>query len=284
MKTGFIGLGHLGKAMAKRLMSEGVELIVWNRTKEKAADLGAEIAGSPSAAAAKADVVFLNLFDSAAVRAVLTEKGGLLEADCKGKIVIDTTTNHFRDVLSFHEMLRERGGSYLESPVLGSVVPAARGNLTVLVSGESSAYEKAKPLLEKIGNHIFYLEKPSLAIKMKLINNLTLGAFMAALAETVAFGEKAGIDKAQVLDILSAGAGNSLVLTAKKEKLLKEDFSTHFSCSLIYKDLHFLQDLAGSLKMPLFTGSIAKELFGMTMARGMEGLDFSAVYKVMKEY
>ena len=284
MKTGFIGLGHLGKAMAKRLMSEGVELIVWNRTKEKAADLGAEIAGSPSAAAAKADVVFLNLFDSAAVRAVLTEKGGLLEADCKGKIVIDTTTNHFRDVLSFHEMLRERGGSYLESPVLGSVVPAAQGNLTVLVSGESSAYEKAKPLLEKIGNHIFYLEKPSLAIKMKLINNLTLGAFMAALAETVAFGEKAGIDKAQVLDILSAGAGNSLVLTAKKEKLLKEDFSTHFSCSLIYKDLHFLQDLAGSLKMPLFTGSIAKELFGMTMARGMEGLDFSAVYKVMKEY
>jgi 3-hydroxyisobutyrate dehydrogenase len=284
MKTGFVGLGHLGKAMAKRLMSEGVELVVWNRTREKASDLGAEIADSPSGVAAKADVVFLNLFDSAAVRAVLTERGGLLEADCRSKIVIDTTTNHFRDVVSFHEMLRARGGSYLESPVLGSVVPASQGTLTVLVSGDAAAYGKAKPLLEKIGKHIFYLEKPALAVKMKLINNLALGAFMAAIAESVAFGEKAGIEKSRVIEILSAGAGNSAVLNAKKEKLLKEDFTNHFSSALIYKDLHYLQDLAWSLKMPLFTGSMAKELFGMTFARGMEGLDFSAVYKIMKEY
>ncbi|MDA8106993.1 MAG: NAD(P)-dependent oxidoreductase, partial [Nitrospiraceae bacterium] len=213
MKTGFIGLGHLGKAMAKRLMSEGVELIVWNRTREKASELGTEIAESPSGVAAKADIVFMNLFDSAAVRAVLMDKGGLLEGDCRGKIVIDTTTNHFRDVVSFHEVLHERGGSYLECPVLGSVVPALQGNLTVLVSGAAAAYEKAKPLLEKIGKHIFYLEKPSLAVKMKLINNLALGAFMAAIAEAVAFGEKAGIEKKEVIDILSAGAGNSLVLS-----------------------------------------------------------------------
>lgn len=284
MKTGFVGLGHLGNAMAMRLMSEGVELIVWNRTKEKATDLGAEIAESPSGVAAKADVVFLNLFDSAAVRAVLTGKGGLLEADCREKIIIDTTTNHFRDVVSFHDMLRDRGGYYLESPVLGSVVPASQGNLTVLVSGDSAAYEKARPLLEKIGKHIFYLEKPSFAVKMKLINNLALGTFMAAIAETVAFGEKAGIEKSKVIEILSAGAGNSAVLNAKKDKLLDEDFSAHFSSALMYKDLHYLQDLAWSLKMPLFTGSMAKELFGMTFAKGIEGLDFSAVYKIMKEY
>jgi 3-hydroxyisobutyrate dehydrogenase len=284
MKKGFIGLGHLGKAMAKRLMSEGVELVVWNRTIKKASDLGAEIAESPAGVVAKTDVVFMNLFDSAAVRDVLSGKNGLLEGDCKGKIIIDTTTNHFRDIVSFHEMLRERGGSYLESPVLGSVVPATQGNLTVLVSGDAGAYGKAKPLLEKIGRHIFYLGKPSLAIKMKLINNLALGAFMAAIAETVAFGEKAGIEKSKVIEILSAGAGNSAVLTAKKDKLLQEDFSTHFSSALIYKDLHYLQDLAWSLKMPLFTGSMAKELFGMTFAKGIEGLDFSAVYKIMKEY
>ncbi len=284
MKKGFIGLGRLGKAMAKRLISEGVELIVWNRTSEKASGLGVEIAESPAVVMGKADVVFMNLLDSAAVRDVLSGRGGLLEADCKGKIVIDTTTNHFRDVASFYEMLREHRGSYLESPVLGSVVPASQGNLTVLVSGDSAAYEKARPLLEKIGRNIFYLEKPSLAIKMKLINNLTLGAFMAAIAETVAFGEKAGIEKSKVIEILSAGAGNSAVLSAKKEKLLQEDFSTHFSSALIYKDLHNLQDLAWSLKMPLFTGSMAKELFGMTFAKGMEGLDFSALYKVMKEY
>ena len=284
MKTGFIGLGHLGKTMAKRLMSQGVDLIVWNRTKEKATDIGAEMADTPASLITKADIIFLNLFDSDAVKSVLTGKSGLLEGSCGGKIIIDTTTNHFEDVLHFHRLLEERGGHYLESPVLGSVVPASQGNLTVLVSGAKNIYEKARPLLQKIAKNIFYLEKPALAIKMKLINNLVLGAFMTTLAEAAAFGEKAGIDKAMVIDILSAGAGNSAVLNAKKEKLLKEDFSSHFSSALIYKDLHYIQDLAKTMKVPLFTCSITKELFGMTFAKGIADLDLSAVYKIMKEY
>ncbi len=284
MKTGFIGLGHLGKAMAKRLMSEGIDLIVWNRTKEKAGDLKVEVAETPASLIAKTDIVFLNLFDSDAVMSVLTGKSGLLEGGCEGKIIIDTTTNHFEKVLSFHKLIRKHEGHYLESPVLGSVVPALQGNLTVLISGPKDIYERTRPLIEKIGKNIFYLEKPALAIKMKLINNLALGTFMTAIAEAVALGEKAGIDKAVVIDILSAGAGSSAVLNAKKEKLLNEDFSTHFSSALIYKDLHYLQDLAREMKSPLFTGSIAKELFGMTFAKGMGNLDMSVVYKVMKEY
>lgn len=283
MKTGFIGLGNLGKSMARRLIAEGVDLVVWNRTREKAADLNVEIAESPAALLAKSEIVFLNLFDSDAVKSVLFAKDGLLTDDCLGKIVVDTTTNHFGEVNRFHEALKEKGGHYLESPVLGSVVPALQGHLTVLVSGERPAYKRARPLLEKIGKTIFYLEKPTLAIKMKLINNLTLGAFMASIAEAVSLGEKAGIEKKDVIDILSAGAGNSLVLNAKKEKLLKEDFSVQFSSALIYKDLHYLQDLAKTLKTPLFTAAVTKELFGMTFAKGMEGLDFSAVYKVIKE-
>ena len=284
MKTGFIGLGHLGKAMAKRLMSEGVDLIVWNRSKEKAADLGVEAAETPASLITKADIIFLNLFDSDAVESVLTGKSGLLEGGCGGKIIVDTTTNHFEDVLHFHRLLKEHGGHYLESPVLGSVVPASQGNLTVLVSGAEDIYERAKPMLQKIGKNIFYLGKPALAIKMKLINNLVLGAFMTVLSEAIAFGEKCGIDKATAIDILSAGAGNSAVLNAKKEKLLTEDFSTHFSSALIYKDLHYIQDLARSMKIPLFTGSLTKELFGMTFAKGIADLDLSAVYKIMKEY
>lgn len=284
MKAGFIGLGHLGKTMAKRLVSEGTDLIVWNRTKEKAEELGVKVAGSPASLIAGTDIVFVNLFDSDAVMSVLTGKSGLLEGGCKGKIIIDTTTNHFENVLSFHKILGEHGGHYLEAPVLGSVVPALQGNLTVLVSGAKDIYETARPLLEIIGKNIFYLEKPAVATKMKLINNLVLGAFMTALAEATALGEKAGIDKAAVIDILSAGAGNSMVLNAKKEKFMKEDFSTQFSSALIYKDLHYLQDLARSMKVPLFTGSVTKELFGMTFAKGIADLDLSAVYKIMKEY
>ncbi len=284
MKAGFIGLGHLGKAIALRLISEGTELIVWNRTLEKAADLEAKIAESPSKVLSETEVVFLNLFDSDAVDQVMTGKGGLLEGDCKGKIIVDTTTNHFDRVIDFHELLKKHGAYYLESPVLGSVVPASLGTLTVLVSGEKAAYETAKPLLEKIGKNIFYLQERTHACKMKLINNMVLGAFMTALAEAVVFGEDAGIDKETVLDILSAGAGNSAVLNAKKEKILEEDFSSHFSSGLIYKDLHYMQDLARSMKRPLFTGSLAKEIFGMTFAKKIDSLDLSGVYRIMKDY
>src|SRR5208337_3112236 len=284
MKAGFIGLGHLGKAIAMRLISEGTELIVWNRTREKAADLGVKIAESPSKILSETEVVFLNLFDSDAVNQVITGKGGLLEGDCKGKIIVDTTTNHFDRVIDFGELLKRHGAYYLESPVLGSVVPASLGNLTILVSGEKAAYETAKPLLEKIGKNIFYLQERTQACKMKLINNMVLGSFMTALAEAVAFGEDAGINKETVLDILSAGAGNSAVLNAKKEKILKEDFSPHFSSGLIYKDLHYMQDLARSMKRPLFTGSLAKEIFGMTFAKKIDSLDLSGVYHIMKEY
>ncbi len=283
MKAGFIGLGNLGKAMAQRLISEGVDLVVWNRTRKKAEGLGAETADSPASLISNVEVLFINLFDSGAVDSVLSGESGVLSSKCEGKIVIDTTTNHFEDVLGFHEKLTKAGAYYLEAPVLGSVVPASQGNLTVLVSGDKKAYDTALPFIEKIGKNIFYVEGPSMATRMKLINNMVLGSLMATLAEAVAFAEKAGLDRSIILDILSAGAGNSLVLNAKKEKILKEDFSTYFSSSLIYKDLHYLEDLARTLKRPVFTGSNAKELFAMTFSRKEDDLDFSAIFNVFRD-
>ncbi len=283
MRIGFIGLGNLGSAMARRLMSEGITLTLWNRTIEKAKGLGQSIAGSPAELISQVEMVFLNLFDSDAVMDVMAGRKGFLEGRCEGKIVIDTTTNHFDKVKEFYRMLRDKGAYYLEAPVLGSVVPASQGLLTVLVSGDERAFDKARPYIEKIGKNIFYLSEPGLATKMKLINNLVLGSLMATLAEAIALAEDGGINKARAIEILLSGAGNSMVLNAKKEKILNEDFSSHFSSSLIYKDLHYLQDLARSLKKPLFTGSLVKELFGMTFSEGIEDLDFSGIYKVFKK-
>lgn len=282
MRAGFIGLGFLGSAMAKRLMGEGVSLAVWNRTMAKAEGLGCPVAKDPAALAAAEEVIFLNLFDSRAVSDVLRGPGGLLSANLEGKTVIDTTSNHCEEVLEFHRVLAEKGAAYVEAPVLGSVVPASQGNLTVLVSGTEKGYERARPYLEKVGSKIFFLGGEGLASRMKLVNNLLLGTFMAAIGEAVSLGESAGVGKEKVLDILAAGAGNSGVLNAKREKLLKEDFSTHFSAALIYKDLHYLQDLARSLKRPLITGSMVKELFALTRSQGIDNLDFSVVYKVLK--
>jgi len=282
MKAGFIGLGTLGKTMARCLIENGVELIVWNRTINKAADLDAKTAESPAELTESADVIFLNLFDSNAVCAVLYGDDGLLAGDCSNHLIIDTTTNHFDYVTGYHSALADHGGMYLEAPVLGSVAPAQAGTLTVVVSGDRAAYERARPYLEIIGKKIFFVEIPGLATKMKLVNNLVLGTFMAALAEATVLGEKIGLEKQVVLDILAAGAGNSGVLNAKREKLLREDFSTHFSSSLIYKDLHYLQDLARTLNQPVFGASAIKEMYALAAAKGLGELDFSAVYQALK--
>ena len=283
MHAGFIGLGHLGKAIAGRLLESGHSLTVWNRTPEKAAGMPVETTASPAAVAEKAEVIFTCLFDSNAVLEVLSAADGLLSNDASGRVIVDLTTNHFRDVTGFHELCGHSGAAYLEAPVLGSVVPASQGALTVLVSGQEAKYEKVKPVLENIASNLFFLGAPGLATRMKLINNLTLGSFMATLAEAVAFGEDAGIPKEELLEILSVGGGNSMVLNAKKAKLRDEDFSTHFSSALIYKDLHCLQDLAFELKKPLLTGAAIKELFARTYEEGIEQEDFSAVYKLFKK-
>lgn len=177
-----------------------------------------------------------------------------------------------------------RGTGTWGPPIRIFAPPASQGLLTVLVSGDKTAFEKAKPLLEKLGKNIFYLEKEGLATKMKLINNLVLGSFMVTLAEAIVFAEDTGIDKEKAIDILLSGAGNSMILNVKKQKLLQEDFTAHFSNELIYKDLDYLQDLAKSLKRPLFTGSIAKELYAITLSKGFESEDFSGIYRIFKNF
>ncbi|MGB7787266.1 NAD(P)-dependent oxidoreductase [Methanoregula sp.] len=283
MKIGFAGLGHLGSAIAQHLIAEHMELTVWNRTTGKAAGLGVPVANSPRELMDGSDIIIMNLFDSDAVDVVMNGPDGLLSGDCRGTIIIDTTTNHFERVLAFHEQARGHGARYLECPVLGSIIPASAGKLTVVVSGEKTSFDEAKPVLSKIGSTLYYLGEPALATKMKLINNLVLGSFMATCAEAVALGEAAGVERARVIDILLSGAGNSMILSAKKEKLVNEEFSTHFSSALIYKDLHYLQDLCRTMRRPLFIGSTVKEIFAMTRSREIDDLDFSAVYRIFKE-
>ena len=280
MRIGCIGLGHLGTAIANRLIDCGHELTVWNRTAAKASALQATVAPTPAAVAEAVEQVHLCLFDSAAVREVLTGDHGLRTTDLRGKLLVDHTTNHFGEVLALHDLCARAGATYLEAPVLGSVVPAAQGSLTVLVSGSKGGFDRAEPVLRQLGTHLFHLEEPGLATRMKLVNNLVLAGLMAQIAEATAFAEAAGMDRTTALDILAAGAGQSMVLNAKRAKLESGDFSPHFTTSLMLKDLHILQDLAYAEGRPLFTGALPRELFALAVAEGMEALDFSSVYRL----
>ena len=286
MKVGFIGLGHLGWAIAKRLVEQGVELVVWNRTREKAEEFaketGSEVAETPAELIGRVDRVFVIVFDSEASERVIFGEEGLTSGNVEGKTIIDMTTNHFSYAKLAYEELKKLGASYLDAPVLGSVIPAQRGELTIVVGGDEEKFEENKSLFEKFCKNIFYVGPAGRATKVKLINNIVLGGFMDILAEAVAIAEKAGIGKEQMIDILNAGAGRSYILDVKKKKLLEEDFSTHFSTDLIYKDLHYVQDLLKELGIFSFTTSAVKETYGLARKMGLGSLDFSVVYKLFK--
>ena len=283
MRIGFIGLGNLGQAICTRLESQNIELTVYNRNKDKIKDLPYEKANTPKELLANCEVIFLCLFDSPAVENILTGVDGLLCEELKGKTIIDLTTNHYDDVLKFHEMVNNIGANYLENPVFGSVAPALKGELTVVSSGKIEVFEAVKPILEKIAKEIFHLPTPSSATKMKLINNLCLGSFMATLAECTALAENCHIPKAKALEILGVGGGQSLVLKAKTQKLIDEDFSPHFSNNAINKDLHLLQDLAYNLQQPLYSACLPKELFSKMKMMGKGEEDFSSIYQLFKK-
>lgn len=283
MRIGFIGLGNLGQAICTRLASQNIELTIYNRNKDKIKDLSYEKANTPKELLANCEVIFLCLFDSPAVENILTGENGLLCEELRGKTIIDLTTNHYDDVLRFHEMVNSIGANYLENPVFGSVAPALKGELTVVSSGKIEVFEAVKPILEKIAKEIFHLPTQSSATKMKLINNLCLGSFMATLAECTALAENCDIPKAKALEILGVGGGQSLVLKAKTQKLIDEDFSPHFSNNAINKDLHLLQDLAYNLQQPLYSACLPKELFSKMKMMGKGEEDFSSIYQLFKK-
>jgi len=282
MKIGFIGLGNLGTAIATRLKQVGENVLTYNRTKQTAIDKGFDVVDTPKELLKTCNVIFMCLFDSPAVDNVFNMENGLLCDELKGKTIIDLSTHHYEEVLKFHELCEKAGAKYLENPVFGSVAPALSGTLTLVTSGKPEVFEEVEPLLEKLGKEIFFLEKQGSATKMKLINNLCLGSFMATIAECTSLAEACSIPKEEALNILGVGGGSSLVLNGKKQKLINEDFSAHFSNDAINKDLHLLQDLAYTLKRPLYSAAIPKELFSKMKMRGEGKEDFSSIYKLFK--
>jgi 3-hydroxyisobutyrate dehydrogenase len=278
---GFIGLGALGSAVAGRLAGAGHPLLIWNRTPEKAEPLG-EFATSPAEVVTRSRTVVLCLRDSEAVWAVTSGSSGIFAGEVEGRTIIDLSTNHVELATVLHGLAAKARGTYLEAPVLGSVVPAARGELTVLVSGEEAAFEAARPLLDTIGSRLFFLGAPGQATKMKLACNLVLATTLAGLADATAIAEASGIAREQALDILGAGPGSGVVLAAKREKVLLGDYTPHFSAALLYKDLHYLQDLARTLRRPLFTAAVVKELFALSFASGRQDQDVSVIFPLLR--
>lgn len=283
MKIGFIGLGSLGRAIAKRLTEQGVELLVWNRSLDRALALGLEAVSSPADLIKQVDRVFVVVFDSKASEEVIFGGKGLVEGGVEGKVVIDMTTNHPAYSRLAYEELKKLGANYLDAPVLGSVIPAQRGELTMLVGGDREHFEENRPLFEKFCRKVFYVGEAGSATRLKLLNNMVLGGFMQVLSEALAVGELAGFSRELLLEVLENGAGRSYLLEVKKQKLLSRDYSVHFSVDLIHKDLHYAEDMVKELGAFTLGLQNVKNAYALAKFLGRGSEDFSVLVELYRQ-
>jgi 3-hydroxyisobutyrate dehydrogenase-like beta-hydroxyacid dehydrogenase len=281
---GFLGLGIMGSPMAKNMVRAGFEVTVWNRTADKCAPLvhlGARQRGSPREVAAGCDITFAMLADPAASRAVCFGPKGVLEGLGAGRGYVDMSTVDDETARTIAKAVSEQGGRFLEAPVFGTKKPAEDGTLVILAAGDRSLYDEAAPAFEKMGKKRLYLGAVGQGARMKLAVNSILGGVMAAFCEGVALGQKGGLDGAQILEVLDAGALANPLFKGKGAVLLKGEFPTSFPLKHMQKDLRLAVALGDELGQPLHCTAAVNETFKRARAAGHGDEDFSAVFRVI---
>src|SRR3954454_14344796 len=215
-RIAFIGLGNMGLGMACRLAEEGYELAVYNRTKAKGKDaqnLGARLADSPADAAREAEVVMLSLADQHVVDSLLFGEDGVMSTLAGGGLVVDMSTvppNYAREL---SERIAKDGYRALDACVFGAPMHARSGELRVMVGGPDADVEAIREILDTIGKEVTHLGGSGMGATMKLVLNMLMGIQMPALAEAVVFGERAGLDRDKILEIIAKSGYSSPVMT-----------------------------------------------------------------------
>ena len=200
---GFIGMGHMGSHMAPRLIHAGYQLTIYDRTREKAqAIAGAAVAETPREAAAHSEVVISIVTDDTALDEVMLGPNGVLAGTHPGSVIIDMSTVSPRASRQLFQAAKAKGVAMLDAAVSGSVPQVEQGSLLIFVGGEQESYQQCKPILGILGQNSFYLGPSGMGTTMKLVVNTLLGLGMQALAEAITLGEKAGLEKEVLIDVL----------------------------------------------------------------------------------
>ena len=282
---GFIGMGHMGSHMAQRLLDAGYQVTVYDRTEEKAQELGqrgAMVAQTPKELAANCQVVMACVTNDEAQHDVMSGPDGALAGVHAGSMIIDLSTVSPDASRRLFQAAQEQSVPMIDAAVSGSVPQVDQGSLVIFVGGEHTTYEQCKPLLDILGKNSFYMGASGMGTTMKLVVNTLLGLGMQALAEAIALGEKAGVEKELLLDVL----GQTAVLTpgqkSKLENVRREQYPTNFALSLMHKDLSLVLSRAYDLSVSMPATAAAQQMYTAAMAKGMDA-DFSIMIKFMEE-
>jgi len=283
---GFIGLGAMGSRIATRLVDAGFRVIVFDRTKEKTQALiakGATAAPSPRALAMESDVIMSCLTDDDAVKAVYGSNGGdVLASAAPGNIIIEMSTISPETSRELWRVGKERGIEVLDVAISGGLPMAEHGALTLLAGGGAEAFKDCQPIFAALASQYFHLGPSGCGTAMKLVVNTILGVSMQALAEAIVLGEKLGLARGNLLDVLSK---TLVVAPAQRDKLLRvavNDFSAQFAVTLMNKDFHLIMDRAAALCVPMPAAAAAYQM-NIARAARYPDQDYSSVIVQMRE-
>jgi 3-hydroxyisobutyrate dehydrogenase-like beta-hydroxyacid dehydrogenase len=285
MDVGFIGLGHMGEAIARNLLKSGHHLRVYNRTRDKAAALakeGAEVAESPADAACHSEIMVTMLTGDEAVEAVRTGEQGALAAMKPGSLHMSMSTISVALSERLTELHREAGQSYVATPVLGRPSAAADRKLFIIAAGPKEEIARIQPLLDAIGQRTYQLdERPASANLAKLTTNFMLAAMLENLGAAFALIRKAHIDPRAYLEILTTSLFAAPAYQTYGPMIVEEKFEpAGFAMPLGLKDVRLVLQAGAALQVPMPVAGILRDHFLTGMATGLEHSEWAAIAKV----
>ena len=281
---GYVGLGVMGGRMAARLLAKGHRVTGFNRTRSKAEALagdGLRVADTPRDVAAAADVTFVMVANSAALRAVADGPFGLVAGLGHDKILVDMSTVSPVVSRELAARAREAGAQMVDAPVSGSVLTLEQGKLSIMVGGDRPTFDRVRAILEDIGPKVTYVGANGLAVSMKIATNISVAVQMLAFAEGVLLAEKSGIARETAVDVMTQSAIGSPMLQYRGPFVLRMPDQAWFDTTMMQKDLQLALDMGRDLRVPLPTTSTANEWLTATRAMGLSAADFAAVFQAL---
>ncbi len=285
LKVGYIGLGLMGKSMARNILKAGFPLVVHNRSKQAVDELvseGAQAAGTPAELTSKVDVVITNLPDSPDVELVALGDKGIIETARKGQVFIDNSTIKPASARLIADRLGEKGVACLDAPVSGGDIGAQQGTLAIMVGGPAGALEEVRPVLEAMGKKITHVGESGAGQIAKAANQIMVAAQMVAMGELLIFARKSGADPEKVVAAIQGGAAQCWTLDVKPERLFAGNRQPGFKAYMQAKDLGIVSDTARQYGIPLIAASVHNQLFNAMLEMGMGEDDNSAVIGVIE--
>jgi 2-hydroxy-3-oxopropionate reductase len=284
---GFIGLGVMGKPMAKNLIKAGHRLIVHNRSRAAADEVakdGATVALSPAEVAKAATIIITMVPDTPDVERVLAGPDGVLSALQSGAVVVDMSSISPDVTKRLADAVAAKGGSMLDAPVSGGEIGAINASLSIMVGGDADAFARVKPIFDAMGNpeRVVHIGPSGAGQVCKICNQIAIGGALAGVSEAFALAKKAGVDAGRVRQALLGGFAASRVLEVHGERMLTGNYKPGFRAKLYQKDLRLANEAASANGVAMPSTAVLTQLVNALVANGGADLDYAAVGTVIR--